>query len=162
MLHRLLTLPSQLLEGDEESMEAPPIFLEAPTDSSETALAATSPRLASPPALMAEEEEEEEEEEVVAAEEEDEEEEEDKSSDTDHGFSPRGARSSGKKMHVCKQCGKRFSRAHLLKAHRQTHETGSAVRCPECGKRFTHPSRLQAHLRTHREHHVRSRREPQE
>ena len=70
MLHRLLTLPSQLLEGDEESMEAPPIFLEAPTDSSETALAATSPRLASPPALMAEEEEEEEEEEVVAAEEE--------------------------------------------------------------------------------------------
>ncbi|KAL2101866.1 hypothetical protein ACEWY4_003627 [Coilia grayii] len=160
MLHRLLTLPSQLLEGDEESMEALPVLSEAPASTTEAFAAATSPGpAATPPTLTAEEVVGEEEEMEEEGEEEDEED--DKSSDTDHCFSPRGPRGSGRKSHGCKQCGKRFARAHLLKAHRQTHDAGSAIRCSECGKRFTQPSRLQAHLRTHREHHARGRRDPQ-
>ncbi|XP_063078184.1 zinc finger protein 526 [Engraulis encrasicolus] len=160
MLHRLLTLPSQLLEGDEESSEGLPVLSEAPGSTTEAFETAISPGpTATPPTLTAEEE-------VVAEEEEEMEEEEedegDKSSDTDHCFSPRGPpRGPARKSHGCKQCGKRFARAHLLKAHQQTHELGSALRCSECGKRFTHTSRLQAHLRTHREHHTRGRRDPQ-
>lgn len=34
---------------------------------------------------------------------------------------PRSCR-SGRKNHVCKTCGRKFSRAHLLKAHRLTHK----------------------------------------
>lgn len=164
MLHRLLTLPSQLLEGDEESMEGQPAQTEPACDSPAAPIraAASSPQVVSSPPLTlvlkakekkmdTDEEDEEDEEEV----------EEDISSDTDHCFSPRGSRGgSGRKSHACKQCGKRFSRALLLKAHKQTHDTASALRCPDCGKRFTHQARLQAHLRTHRDHQARGRREP--
>ncbi|XP_077590754.1 uncharacterized protein LOC144208668 [Stigmatopora nigra] len=50
----------------------------------------------------------------------------------------------------CQDCGRRFSRASLLKAHRQTHDGsdgGSPPRCSHCGKRFSSASRLHAHLR---------------
>ncbi|XP_041943018.1 uncharacterized protein si:dkeyp-113d7.10 [Alosa sapidissima] len=164
MLHRLLTLPSQLLEGDEESMEGLPVLSEAPADdSSEPRPADTPSGQIIPPVLTVEEDVAVAVEEEEKMEEEEEEEEDDKSSDTDHCFSPRGgSRSSSRKSHVCKLCGRRFSRAHLLKAHRQVHEAGDALRCSECGRRFTQPSRLQAHMRTHQEQHPRGRRDPQE
>ncbi|XP_057673693.1 uncharacterized protein si:dkeyp-113d7.10 [Corythoichthys intestinalis] len=50
----------------------------------------------------------------------------------------------------CQDCGRRFSRASLLKAHRQTHDTsdgGSPPQCSHCGKRFSSASRLHGHLR---------------
>lgn len=142
-------------------MEVLPVLSEAPADDpTEPRPADASPGQIAPPTLTVEEKVVvREEEEDVEEEEEDEEDDEDKSSDTDHCFSPRGStRGSSRKSHACKRCGKRFSRAHLLKAHQQVHESGSASRCSECGKRFTHPSRLQAHMRTH----TRGRRDPQE
>uniref|UniRef100_A0A665XC19 C2H2-type domain-containing protein n=1 Tax=Echeneis naucrates TaxID=173247 RepID=A0A665XC19_ECHNA len=117
MLHRLLTLPSQLLDDEDE---------DAPT-AKET---------------MAEEEEEEEEEEE-------------------------GKGRKKKRRRVwseCEECGRRFSRMSLLKAHRQTHVAESAadttspsspagtasslLRCSECGKRFYSAMRLHSHIRT--------------
>ncbi|XP_016086490.1 zinc finger protein 180-like [Sinocyclocheilus grahami] len=55
---------------------------------------------------------------------------------------------SSTESHACKECGRKFSRAHLLRAHRQTHEE-TTNRCPQCGKSFSQSSRLQAHLQTH-------------
>lgn len=66
----------------------------------------------------------------------------------------------------CEECGRRFSRMSLLKAHRQTHvaenaaaaDTPSpssppssntlALRCSQCGKRFSSATRLHSHVRT--------------
>ncbi|XP_061556119.1 uncharacterized protein si:dkeyp-113d7.10 [Phycodurus eques] len=51
----------------------------------------------------------------------------------------------------CEDCGRRFSRVSLLKAHRQSHGDGavgvSPCRCSQCGKRFSSASRLHGHLR---------------
>ncbi|XP_037618576.1 zinc finger protein 205 [Sebastes umbrosus] len=65
----------------------------------------------------------------------------------------------------CEECGRRFSRMSLLKAHRQTHVaenaaadtsspssppagSASALRCSDCGKRFSSATRLHSHVRT--------------
>ncbi|KAF0033143.1 hypothetical protein F2P81_015433 [Scophthalmus maximus] len=56
----------------------------------------------------------------------------------------------------CDECGRRFSRMSLLKAHRQTHVdassppdgAASALRCSDCGKRFSSATRLHSHIRT--------------
>lgn len=132
MLHRLLTLPSQLLEDDEESMEALPSLAD-PEDAVGTAV---TPGQSSQQEKMDNEEEDEE-----AAQEE----------EVEHGGHGDSSRiKGGKKLHVCKECGKKFARSNLLKIHRQTHKDKDiAAHCPECGKQFSHPSKLQAHLRTH-------------
>ncbi|KAL7830079.1 hypothetical protein SRHO_G00312060 [Serrasalmus rhombeus] len=128
MLHRLLTLPSQLLEDNEESMEA----LSSLADPEEPPVITVTPGQSSQALQQekADDEEEEEEEEVEQHE-----------SSRNKG---------GKKVHVCKDCGKKFSRSNLLKIHRQTHkEKEAGIHCPECGKNFSQLTKLQAHLRTH-------------
>ncbi|KAK7879570.1 hypothetical protein WMY93_033724 [Mugilogobius chulae] len=66
----------------------------------------------------------------------------------------------------CEDCGRRFSRASLLKAHRHTHISESSspqneenpenqaasLRCDQCGKRFSSNTRLQSHVRTNHGH----------
>lgn len=105
MLHRLLTLPSQLLDGDEESMESEETLLTAISSlhSTETphhdAIGADDHNNGNDLEDQEEEDECHEEEEAK----------------------PRSCR-SGRKNHACKTCGRKFSRAHLLKAHRLTHK----------------------------------------
>ncbi|KAL6457706.1 hypothetical protein MHYP_G00346690 [Metynnis hypsauchen] len=125
MLHRLLTLPSQLLEDNEESMEA----LSSLADPEEPPVITVTPGQ-SGQALVQEK-----------ADDEEEEEEEQHESSRNKG---------GKKVHVCKDCGKKFSRSNLLKIHRQTHkEKEAGIHCLQCGKNFSQLTKLQAHLRTH-------------
>ncbi|XP_035769976.1 uncharacterized protein si:dkeyp-113d7.10 isoform X2 [Neolamprologus brichardi] len=139
MLHRLLTLPSQLLDDDEEATAKETLGCLAfdgsirPQDAVE------------PPAQTGREEEE--------GEEEDEE---------DKGMK----RKRRRVWSECEECGRRFSRISLLKAHRQTHSAGNAatsspssppagaaspLRCSDCGKRFSSATRLHSHIRT--QHH---------
>ncbi|XP_042084179.1 zinc finger protein 16-like isoform X2 [Haplochromis burtoni] len=141
MLHRLLTLPSQLLDDDEEATAKETLGCLAfdgsirPQDAVEL------------PAQTGREEEEEE------GEEEDEE---------DKGMK----RKRRRVWSECEECGRRFSRIALLKAHRQTHSAGNAatsspssppagaaspLRCSDCGKRFSSATRLHSHIRT--QHH---------
>uniref|UniRef100_A0A3Q4N474 Si:dkeyp-113d7.10 n=1 Tax=Neolamprologus brichardi TaxID=32507 RepID=A0A3Q4N474_NEOBR len=162
MLHRLLTLPSQLLDDDEEATAKETLGCLAfdgsirPQDAVE------------PPAQTGREEEE--------GEEEDEE---------DKGMKVRSAQEGRKQTKVdfcldgeltslpvfqrkrrrvwseCEECGRRFSRISLLKAHRQTHSAGNAatsspssppagaaspLRCSDCGKRFSSATRLHSHI----------------
>ncbi|XP_017309935.1 uncharacterized protein si:dkeyp-113d7.10 [Ictalurus punctatus] len=109
MLHRLLTLPSQLLDGDDESMESEESLMNAitllhgtRTPHHDTATADDH--------NGGEDPEDQKEEEVQKEEEEEEEE-----------AKPRSCR-SGRKNHACKTCGRKFNRAHLLKTHRLTHK----------------------------------------
>ncbi|TRY96287.1 hypothetical protein DNTS_024017 [Danionella cerebrum] len=131
MLQRLLTLPSQLLEDDEDSMDAVPSS-EVPAELADSQVSKSSKSKQS--ALKSEEENED-----VG-----EEDEEDEASDRCESSKHKGRR----KSHTCKECGRKFSRAHLLRAHRQTHEE-TVNRCPQCGKSFSQSSKLHAHLRTH-------------
>lgn len=140
MLHRLLTLPSQLLDDDEEAAAKETLGSLAFDGSIRLQDAVE------PPAQTGREEEEEEEEE---GEEEDEE---------DKGKK----RKRRRVWSECEECGRRFSRITLLKAHRQTHSAGNAassppagaaspLRCSDCGKRFSSATRLHSHIRT--QHH---------
>uniref|UniRef100_A0A9J8BL27 C2H2-type domain-containing protein n=1 Tax=Cyprinus carpio carpio TaxID=630221 RepID=A0A9J8BL27_CYPCA len=128
MLQRLLTLPSQLLEDDDESMDAVP-SLEVSKDPADPQDGKGSKS-----------------DQIIKKEDVDEEDEEDDDEMTDwtESLKHKGRR----KSHACKECGRKFSRVHLLRAHRQTHEE-TPSRCPQCGKSFSQSSRLQAHLRTH-------------
>ncbi|XP_034151117.1 protein glass isoform X1 [Esox lucius] len=142
MLHRLLTLPAQLLEEeDENTMEMLPAVSEASSDRGESWPDTESPSQSSPCPLKRK---------VAIAQEEDEDED-----DDDKGLSALDSKVNteslkGRKTHRCKECGKKFSRALLLKTHQQTHVAATpAIRCSECGKRFSQASRLQAHLRMH-------------
>ncbi|XP_028268127.1 zinc finger protein 648 [Parambassis ranga] len=140
MLHRLLTLPSQLLEDDDE--EAKETLVTVATDGNPDSQDCFD--LPDRTTREAEEEEEEEEEE-------DEEE--------------KGRKKKRRRVwSECEECGRRFSRMSLLKAHRQTHagnattdtpspssppaHTTTQLRCSECGKRFYSATRLQSHIRT--------------
>ncbi|XP_070957595.1 uncharacterized protein [Oncorhynchus clarkii lewisi] len=149
MLHRLLTLPAQLLEEDENTMETIPLLPDAsPGRAAVRRQNTESPNQScpSPPkkkvAVSQEEEEDEEDEEK-----------EDKGTTT-LDSKVKTVPLKGRKGYECKECGKKFSRAPLLKAHQQTHistalATTTAICCSECGKHFSQASRLQAHLRTH-------------
>lgn len=109
MLHRLLTLPSQLLD-DDKSMElenAITLLHGAQTPHHDTGRGEDRKDGAG----LKEQEEEQEE------------------------VKPRPCKSA-KKNHVCKTCGRKFSRAHLLKAHWLTHRD---VRTP-CSKPHSHAS----------------------
>ncbi len=131
MLQRLLTLPSQILEDDDDSMDAVP-SLEVSTDPTESQVGKSSKS-----DQMNKKKEEEDEDEVDDADD-------DELAERSESLKHKGRR----KFHACKECGRKFSRAHLLRAHRQTHEE-MPNRCPQCGKSFSQSSRLQVHLRTH-------------
>ncbi|XP_056598076.1 zinc finger protein 24 isoform X3 [Triplophysa dalaica] len=133
MLQRLLTLPSQLLEGDEESMDAAP-SLEASLDPAVPEMCGE-PKSDRTPA-------------TIKREQRNEEKEEDEPDEDDDDETKQSKHKGRRKAHVCKECGRKFSRTHLLRAHRLTHEE-TANRCSQCGKSFSQPSKLQAHLRTH-------------
>ncbi|XP_034046929.1 uncharacterized protein si:dkeyp-113d7.10 isoform X2 [Thalassophryne amazonica] len=140
MLHRLLTLPSQLLEDSESpaSMEAPPTKETEGTNDHHDDIKA--PGQACPLPLTTKEEK-------------------------DH-------KDRKKRRRVwleCDECGRRFSRASLLKVHRQTHSCtaaestavsslqsataasafqSSVSECSVCGKRFSSAIRLESHIQT--------------
>ncbi|XP_034566731.1 uncharacterized protein si:dkeyp-113d7.10 [Notolabrus celidotus] len=140
MLHRLLTLPSQLLEEDDEDAAAAKEALAALAANGEE------PPIPICPSPPREDEEEEEEEEGEGE---------------DKGRKKKRRRVWSE----CEECGRRFSRMSLLKAHRQTHiaenaaadtsspssppsGSTSALRCSDCGKRFSSATRLHSHIRT--------------
>ncbi|KAM9744839.1 uncharacterized protein ACNS7B_009351 [Menidia menidia] len=150
MLHRLLTLPSQMLEDDaDEEAAARETLVALATNGGEERDGGELPEGPS-----REEEEEEEE---------DGEEEEDK-----------GRKKKRRRVwSECEDCGRRFSRASLLKTHRQTHlrdldsaplsgdsaplsgdsaplsgDSAPPLCCPHCGRRFSSSARLHSHVRT--------------
>ncbi|KAK5855720.1 hypothetical protein PBY51_007370 [Eleginops maclovinus] len=140
MLHRLLTLPSQLLDEEEDAANDTLVALaiEGVNDLRE---AIEQPRPLPPPNREEDEEEEEEEEEE------------------DKGRKKKRRRVWSE----CEECGRRFSRMSLLKAHRQTHaaentaavdtaspapaSNSAALHCSTCGKRFSSATRLHSHIR---------------
>lgn len=106
MLHRLLTLPSQLLDDNDESVELEESLLNAITSLQGAQTphqdTATADDHAVAEDVMDQEKVGEEGHEEEAA-------------------KPRSCR-SGRKNHACKTCGRKFSRAHLLKSHQLTHK----------------------------------------
>ncbi|CAB1426840.1 unnamed protein product [Pleuronectes platessa] len=142
MLHRLLTLPSQLLEEDDEDAGAKETLAALANESANDCHDDAEPSGQTCPSPRTTREEDEEEEE---------EEEEDK-----------GRKKKRRRVwSECDECGRRFSRMSLLKAHRQTHFTETAgadtsppdsatpaLRCSDCGKRFSSATRLHSHIRT--------------
>uniref|UniRef100_A0A3Q0QV59 C2H2-type domain-containing protein n=1 Tax=Amphilophus citrinellus TaxID=61819 RepID=A0A3Q0QV59_AMPCI len=129
MLHRLLTLPSQLLDDDEDAAAAKEMLSSLVADGSNR------PRGAVEPPSRTGRGEEEDEEEDGGEEEEEEEDEEDKGKKRRRVWSE------------CEECGRRFSRISLLKAHRQTHRAGNAA----ADASFSSATRLHSHIRT--QHH---------
>ncbi|KAJ7992245.1 hypothetical protein DPEC_G00276520 [Dallia pectoralis] len=153
MLHRLLTLPAQLLEEEEDDDDDNNVIATLPAVSEVLSDRARSWQNAESPSQslcplkrkisVAQEEDEEE------VEEEEEEEEDDNQLPTLDSKVNTGSL-KGRKTHRCKECGKKFGSALFLKTHQQTHMTATPeTRCSECGKRFSHAARLQAHLRMH-------------
>ncbi|KAM8844127.1 uncharacterized protein AB9W97_022340 [Spinachia spinachia] len=147
MLHRLLTLPSQLLEEEEEEQDKKEEEDQAPKKTTAVLLADGSTERACwvgpPPTRGVGGQEEEEEEEEEGGEEE----------DDDKGKK----RKRRRLWSECEECGRRFSRISLLKSHRLTHgasssspsgSTSSALRCSACGRRFSSAGRLHSHVRT--------------
>ncbi|KAM7371408.1 hypothetical protein PAMP_008656 [Pampus punctatissimus] len=140
MLHRLLTLPSQLLEDDNEAAATDKETLVAlAIDAADERRDDVEP--AGQTSLTTREEEEEDEEEEEGEEEE------------------KGRKKKRRRVwSECEECGRRFSRVLLLKAHRQTHadtaspssppSSASALYCSECGKRFSSATRLHSHIQT--------------
>lgn len=128
MLHRLLTLPSQLLEEEDAAKETMSVL-------SGDGMGELPDRVGPSPTRGEEEEEEEGEEE-------------------DKGRKRKRRRTWSE----CDVCGRRFSRISLLKSHRLTHavitaassspvgSAPSALRCSSCGKRFSSSTRLQSHV----------------
>ncbi|MEQ2206362.1 hypothetical protein XENOCAPTIV_028439 [Xenoophorus captivus] len=171
MLHRLLTLPSQVLDEDEDAAAKETLIALATNGSSDQ-----QEDTDTPDRIRGEEDEEEEEEG----------EEGDKGRKVRRKIPSAGFRTGSflwfwscdallscvwqkKRRRVwseCEECGRRFSRMSLLKAHRQTHATGdsavtdtsssspppagagSPLCCSECGKRFSSNTRLHSHIRT--------------
>nr|XP_040047282.1 pinin [Gasterosteus aculeatus aculeatus] len=136
MLHRLLTLPSQLLDEEDQATKETVAVLPADESTERACRVGPSP--------------------TEGEEEEGEEEEEDKGR----------KRKRRRVWSECEECGRRFSRISLLKSHRLTHgasssallgsasssallgSASSALRCSACGKRFSSVTRLHSHVRT--------------
>ena len=57
----------------------------------------------------------------------------------------------GLKPHVCKDCGKAFSRSSLLSEHRRIHNDNLSFECDICQRRFRWKSSLNLHKQTHNE-----------
>uniref|UniRef100_A0A8C5EFD1 Uncharacterized LOC114468984 n=1 Tax=Gouania willdenowi TaxID=441366 RepID=A0A8C5EFD1_GOUWI len=133
MLHRLLTLPSQLMEDDEDAAKQAVVVVT--TDGSEDCRSDTEPLDHS----FGEGEGGQEDEEDDGEDEED-----------------KGRKRKRRRVWTeCEECGRRFSRASLLKAHRQSHassrnEATPILHCSDCGKRFSSATRLHSH--THTQH----------
>uniref|UniRef100_A0A3Q2QUN2 Uncharacterized LOC105921638 n=1 Tax=Fundulus heteroclitus TaxID=8078 RepID=A0A3Q2QUN2_FUNHE len=116
MLHRLLTLPSQLL-GDDDDAEAKETLMAMATNGGSEQRDDGEP----PDRVRPEEDEEDEEE------------------------GDKGRKTKRRRVwSECEECGRRFSRMSLLKAHRQTHAGDAGA----CGKRFSSNTRLHSHVRT--------------
>ncbi|XP_062845080.1 uncharacterized protein si:dkeyp-113d7.10 [Trichomycterus rosablanca] len=96
MLHRLLTLPTRLLDGDDDSMESEDSLINAVISSH---VAQTARREGAEDGEGRDAEE----------------------PDAEETVKPKSHK-SGKKVHACKTCGEKFGRAHQLKTHRQTHK----------------------------------------
>ncbi|XP_041952016.1 zinc finger protein 16 [Alosa sapidissima] len=66
-----------------------------------------------------------------------------------HGLVQRSGREE--RLHTCSQCLINFPDARSLKAHMQSHRTGSSGRysCNQCGKSFTQACNLKVHQRIH-------------
>ncbi|XP_019060701.1 histone-lysine N-methyltransferase PRDM9 [Fukomys damarensis] len=56
---------------------------------------------------------------------------------------------AGEKPHVCRECGRGFSRKSLLIQHLRTHTGEKPYVCRECGRGFSQKPDLIRHLRTH-------------
>ncbi|KAG4074129.1 hypothetical protein HA402_014334 [Bradysia odoriphaga] len=57
--------------------------------------------------------------------------------------------SSGEDVHVCPECGKKYSTSSNLARHRQTHRGEKPFPCNICAKAFADKSNLRAHVQTH-------------
>jgi len=55
---------------------------------------------------------------------------------------------SGEQPYKCKECGEHFARADLLSEHMRLHR-GEFFTCTDCGKRFTRVERLHSHTLVH-------------
>ncbi|XP_077386147.1 uncharacterized protein LOC144024005 [Festucalex cinctus] len=78
-------------------------------------------------------------------------EEEDDQEEDDNEEETKGRKKKRRKVwSECEDCGRRFSRVLLLRAHRQTHAEAaidvSPSRCSRCGKSFSSAGRLHSHL----------------
>ncbi|XP_077413511.1 uncharacterized protein LOC144043587 [Vanacampus margaritifer] len=75
----------------------------------------------------------------------------DEEDDDDEEEGKKGRKKKRRKVwSECEDCGRRFSRVLLLKAHRQTHAEAaigvSPPQCSRCGKSFSSAGRLRSHL----------------
>ena len=53
-------------------------------------------------------------------------------------------------VHICDVCGKMYSKAYSLSAHREKHLEGDDFRCDECGRGFPTPLTLREHKQVHK------------
>ncbi|CAL8272707.1 unnamed protein product [Lota lota] len=147
MLQRLLTLPAQLMEeeddcgGEVEASHSTSVnvadILEALAPEGSGVRGCHDGELCCVSSLATKQGEQQLPQQAVAVVEEEEEEEE------------KGRKKRRRVWLECDECGRRFSRASLLKTHRQTHAGEKPFSCPQCGKNFSTLGNLKTHQRIH-------------